>query len=436
VITEQHEIEVLKGCIFDNLFMSKAANMLDKHSFLSKPHAWLYKTIRQQYSRHSEMPTKLYAQTEIADIKDKALKAECETLVNTVFNGRPPKGQQSSVELLEKFVRFRRLQAGITKSLDLLDKGKVDEAFDEIGTAHASGRLSTNVEIKWIEEFDHRQADRLKQRSAGNALAIPTKIKALDDVIVGISPGELGLVGAVTKRGKSIFLNHLGFMAAISGWNVLHFTLEMPAIQVATRYDSRLLRIPHKRLKMYNLTPAEEQFIKATIKRRRKTLLEKLFIVSFPVRACNITHLREVIKQRTAEGHKPDLILVDSGDHMNAQRSHNNFRLDTAQVFWELKGLADDPQLGARVWSSTQVTKEYANKIAGIGSASESFDKERIADIMLTLNQNEEQEHMVPPEMDLVLVHHRGGEGKIRIPLRAVFSIMMYEEVKAMEILP
>ena len=389
--------------------------------------------MRDQFTQHGELPTRLYLNTEIDDINDKVLKAECESLVGSLFKGKPA-SQKSSLELLEKFVRFRRLQSGITTALDLLDKGKLDEAFSEIISAGASGRLQSHVEIYWIEEFNHRQAERKKQRNMAHAIVIPTKIKALDNIIMGISPGELGLIGAVTKRGKSIFLNHLGFVAAIMGWNVVHFTLEMPASQVATRYDSRLLRIPHKRLKQYNLSPIEERFIKATIDRRRQQLENKLLIAAFPVRSCNVNNIKEVLKQRAAEGHKADLVLVDSGDHMNAVRSHGNFRLDTAAVYWDLKAMADDPEVGCRVWSSTQAGKDYVRRIAGTGSASESFDKERIADIMLTLNQTEEQEHMVPPEMDLMLVHHRGGEGKIKIPLRAVFSIMMYEEIKAMEI--
>jgi len=434
IFTEEHELDVLRACAHDVRYMTKASNLLQQHLFLSKAHGWLFGIMLEQYKAHAETPTELYAKTAIDRVKDKTLQQQYATIIQSVFQF-PPSSPLSSLDTLIQFVRFRLLQTSVTEVLDELGKGNIDQAYNKITDVLYSGKVKSTTEVNWIEELEQRQSERKQQRiNPRSTVCVPTRIRELDKVIDGLREGELGLVVGTTNRGKSIFLVHLGLMAAVSGWNVLHITLEMPAHQIATRYDSRLLKIPHKKLKNYDLNPIEEELIKHTIERRRKEFKDKVFIVNLPVRSCNTTHLRDIMKQRIAEGHRPHVVLVDSGDHMNPVRSTQNFRLDTSSVFWELKALAEDPEMGCAVWSSTHAKAELKYKLIHSEGVSESYDKARIADIILTLNQTEEQELMVPPEVDLWLAKHRDGESKKRITLKAAFSIMMFQENKPLEI--
>lgn len=431
--TEQHELDILKACACDPKYLGRAINLLKQHLFLSKAHGWLFSTMAKQFKEFNESPTELFAKSETASIRDEVTKKQYLEVIGVVFIGKPS-GQTSSLKVLEDFTRYRVIQSSITDALDHLDKGSIDGAFKDLSQVITKGRINQSNEIDWIDEFEQRQAIRKQKSTDKTETCVPTRIRALDNIIDGLRFGEEGLIVGDTGMGKSIFLNHLGFMGAVSGYNVVHFSLEMPAIQVATRYDSRLLKIPHRRLKKYDLNPIEEQFIHHTLERRRKELQNRVYIASFPVRSCNVMDLREVLKRRVGEGHRPDLILVDSGDHMNPVKSQSNIRVDTSTVYWELKALSADEELGAPLWSTTQTKQEVRAGLIGLKSVSESYDKPRIADVVLTLNQTEEQVVMIPPEMDLWLAKHRDGEGKKKITLKAAFNIMMYQEVRELEI--
>jgi len=435
VFDEAHEIEVLRACAHDSGYFHRATSILKQHLFVCKPHGWVFHAMLKQFKEHHEMPTLLYVKSRAEqDFTDADTVKEHMRIVESIFNTKP-QSATSSLSLLEEYVKHRNMANGVEVVLNQLAEGDIAKAYSEMHKVLASGRLQTYDASKWIEEYDQRQAERKHRRQYPHLYPnIPTRIKALDRIIGGIQKGELGLVGATTNRGKSIFMTHLGFMAAAMGWNVLHFSLEMPADQVATRYDARLLKIPHRAIKLDQLNPEQRVLARSTVERRHKHLKNKVFIVAFPVRTCTILDIRGVIEQRHAVGVPPDLVLVDSGDHMLPVKSYANFRLDTASVFWDLKSLAGDPLLGCGVWSTTQLKQEVVHKIGTAEAVSEAYDKSRIADILVTLNQDTEQEKMMPPEIDLWLAKFRDGESKRMVKLKATLSKMLFEEVDQIEV--
>jgi replicative DNA helicase len=303
---------------------------------------------------------------------------------------------------------------------------------------------------KWMEEWDLRQAER-KHRSEhpDDFVCVPTGLRSLDEIVKGVQQGELASVLATTNRGKSIFLTHIGYQAILRGFGVLHLSLEMNQFQVATRYDSRFSSIPYKKFKDFTFNEEDQDIIATRLKMSREKLSSKLRIISMPLRRCDINLVRQAVEEAREEM-KIDMLIVDSGDHMNSIVKHKDKRLEAAEVYWDLKTIAEEERLA--VWTSTQAGKEWATRKASSEAASESYDKARICDMILSLNAPEkktrssvvvdeeddgakestpeEEDRPLKPYMELYLAKYRDGEAKLTFPLETDFAKMLFKEAK------
>lgn len=81
--------------------------------------------------------------------------------------------------------------------------------------------------VKQIEELQH---------SHGRINGVPTGFIGLDDLLTGLHPGELVLLGARPSMGKtSLAINIAGHAALNAAKRVAVFSLEMPREQIALR---------------------------------------------------------------------------------------------------------------------------------------------------------------------------------------------------------
>jgi len=134
-----------------------------------------------------------------------------------------------------------------------------------------------------------------------------------------------------------------------------------------------------------------------------------------------------------------DMVIIDSVDHMQPIRRTESFRLSQKEVYTDVKDLLESQELIG--WTTAHAGKEYENKVAKGGSASESYDKEKLVDVMLTLNERKRYGVNVMSE-DSVEDESKGGfeifveklreeEDKFYIPLDADLSRMIITEAES-----
>ncbi len=194
--------------------------------------------------------------------------------------------------------------------------------------------------------------------------------------------------------------------------------------------------------------------------RGMKRYRDKFHIVSMPVKSADIRTLKSALDDlREEHGFVPSLVLVDSGDHMRSvDRTLDQYRLQQAEVYWSLKQLAEED--GYVLWSTVHAGREWAHQIATSEATSESYDKARIADLIVSLNDpngrpgrrkmaiiaSDDDDEDEPEEiktkdsadsasrrMELYLAKYRDGVSKLKIELDADFSRMLLKEVDAKE---
>lgn len=456
----EFESEVLAQCLRDTDYLKRASGLLERRSFLSEHHGWVWSVIKDVWEKFGERPTpKVFVARAEADFhgdEDEERRAEHLRAVSRLYKLRV-ETPKATLDQLRRFTLASALEETLESALKHAEKGKWEDALGEIrALARRDFRPTVYKSIDWIEGFEERQRERKRRRDHPEDFkVIPTGIKRLDRILSGgHGAGEVGLVVGTTGRGKSIFLNHLGYHAAARGFGVLHVPLEMPAEQIAARYDSRWSGYAYAKFKTFDFSADELRALTKKLEAAKRRFGKKIRIVSYPIRSCDINMLRELIEE-TRSYMKVDVLLVDSADHMNSTLRTPDYRLQQADIYWMIKGLAEEMQVA--VWSSTQAGREWEGRTAGAEAVSESYDKARIADLVLTLNAPASRTRTTPivddddeedgpgsrrreveedvasdpkPELELFVAKYRDGVSKIRIPLDSDFSRMLIREAE------
>ena len=447
------EENILAMALKDTGYLKKAAKILDAHHFNTPQHSWIWKVIRATWMTYREKATvRLVVAQAKADFPNDEDREPYIQLARKLYRFKPEVAA-SALDELSKFVRTVNAQLGMEKAARALEKGDIENVYNELRSVTKKDLDPTSYTlIDWIEGFDTRQGERKQAKeNPDQYVRIPTGFKRLDAIIGGLQLGELGLMMATTGKGKSIMLTNLAHAAVRLGYPTVYFALEMPARQIAMRQDARWLKIPYKKFKEYDFTPSELRAIDERLKKVRNKWENKLKIISMPLRRCNINTVKDSLDELYATtGFRPQMLLLDSGDHMKSVSRMESYRLSQAEVYWDLKTMAEED--GYAIWSSTQAGREWANLVSTAEAAGESYDKARIADVVCSLNTptsntrstsvriavdddgNEVQEpdpalHANGSYVELYLAKYRDGPSRVTIPMDADFPIMFIQEL-------
>lgn len=444
----EFERGILSQALQDKEFFERASRVLDAHKFSSEQFSLIWRVAWESYIKHKELVSKSLLlrriHKKIENVED--LEAYVET-IRTLYS-KKSKTAKIELEELEQFVRYNDVSVALERTVDLLDDGRVDDAYKTLRSLSQNQvKIRNYTRIKWIEEFPERLATSKKEKEhPETCVRVPTGLRALDNVIGGIQAGELGLLMGVTGAGKSMTMTNFVNGAVTRGHRGLYVALEMPAKQIAMRQDARAFRVLYDKLKYYNFSKEDRKLIIRKYKKFWKRFKDKLQIVSMPLNRCDITTLEGLLDDlKQEDGFVPEVIFVDSGDHLNALDKNRDYRLQQSAVYWDLKNFAEENHVA--VWSSTQAGREWAKKVATAEAASESYDKSRIADIVLSINRpnahsrstkilvgtdEDDDSSLYDPQKyrELFLSKYRDGEAGVLIPLTSSFEYALIEELE------
>lgn len=447
------EEDILAQVLSDADYLKKATRVLDAHHFSSPQHAWVWKIANDIWKHWRELAQselmKAKARVDYSDDDERDAQIQ---LLRKLYR-RKPKAPRSTLEALEKFVRAVNAQIALETAAKELERGNVDAVYEGLKELSSSAaRLQEYTHSPWIERFELRQRDRLFRRLHPEQFTrVPTGFKRLDALIEGLEVGELGLVVALTSVGKSIMLANLCYHAVRTQHPSVYFTLEMPERQISQRFDSRWLGIPYKKFKMFDFSRDELESIERRLERIKPKFNNMLHVVQLPMRKANMDTIRDALEDlRTEHNFTPKAIFIDSADHLRGVGRFENYRLEQSEVYWDCAALALE---GYGVWSSTQARKDTKKQIVDAEDTSESYDKARIADVILSLNipkqetrstkvisdgdDDAEQEaidtnprRVKGKYLKLFLAKYRDGESKVTIPLDAEFDRILIRELE------
>lgn len=202
----------------------------------------------------------------------------------------------------------------------------------------------------------------------------------------GLREKELGVILAPSHRGKTQFLCHLGREALNAGIPIQYHTFEISKARVFVRFLQGLLNVPRSWIQRH---PADAAA-------RAKALDLPLWSIRDWSDADATTgDIHSSVRTFTEAGADRPLILVDYLDLVRGSGADRSNRHDTnlTIVTQELRRIAS--QFGVGLWTASQVQRAAWNySHVRMKDVAESIGKVVTADVVLTMNQNLEDESM------------------------------------------
>ncbi|CAH1215958.1 replicative DNA helicase [Paenibacillus sp. JJ-223] len=253
--TESLETEILGAFFLDPSLVSQVAVTIQPSIFTQPSHRNLMKMIQELHRQGKELSV-----TTITTVFEKhiakaggvsylvQIREAAVTAANIEQNVRQlieADARRKAMALVEEYKdKFADISAGSfegildefeQKALDIRPKAlQEDTRMDDI--------------ISWYEDLV------LKVKDPNRALGIMTGWDALDRLTLGFQRTNLIVVGARTSIGKSAFANEVELRAAMRGFKVASFSLEMSKEQKYNRAISNLSGVTLQALRSGNLT--------------------------------------------------------------------------------------------------------------------------------------------------------------------------------------
>ena len=222
-------------------------------------------------------------------------------------------------------------------------------------------------------------------RNHGAIAGVPTGFIDLDNLLTGLHPGELVIVGARPSMGKTSFaMNVVAHASMNKGKKVAVFTLEMPREQIALRVLCSDAKVDMQRVRKGTLT--SEDWIKLT-----ESLTPMVAAPMYIDDTAGISPsiLRSRCRRLMMEKGL-DLIVVDYLGLMRADGRVENRQLEVSEISRQLKAIALDLKVPVMACAQlSRANKDRQDKRPVLSDLRDSGSIEQDADVVMFLHREE-----------------------------------------------
>jgi len=395
--TPETQKQMVALLLQDPTALPKLRGAINPSFFENAHHAAISKEIVTYFDSYSKPPTLPELRDRLITLSGQEKKGGVVDTLTEIGETRIP----NPTELFTKVTRFAVRQS----VLDAIDKiaimvdGDDDlmEAPKILETAVTSAGATDDDGVSFKNSLADL-ANELKTSKLYNpSFKVSLGLNGLNRLTRGGGgAGELYVVAAPPKRGKSTFLTYVGGHAAMCGRNVLHVSLENKRLDCQVNYCSSLVNLPRE--------------IIATAAPETVDLLSQLYSVMtgdihikyFPPGELSAEKLKSYIMYlRSAKNFKADMLIIDYPDRMklhNYKDVYNSLGL----LYDQIIAMLDRFEMFGLV--ATQINREGSRKTtAGGGEVGESFKKVQNLDGLIVLNQTEEERTVEPKQIRICL---------------------------------
>jgi replicative DNA helicase len=266
--------------------------------------------------------------------------------------------------------------------------------------------------------------DRLEQlyERGESITGTPTGFVDLDELLAGLQPNALVVVGARPAMGKTAFALGAASHAALHGGRpVLVFSLEMSQLEITQRLLSSEARVDATRMRTGKLNEVDWEKIGRAVGPLAEA---KIWVDDNP----NVTVMEIRSKARKLKSQVGDLglVVVDYVQLMTGRTSAENRQVEVAEISRGLKILARE--IEAPVMALAQLNRsleQRADKRPMLSDLRESGSLEQDADVVLFLYRDEvyNRESQDQGIAEVIVAKHRSGPtGTVRLAFQGQYT--------------
>jgi len=304
------------------------------------------------------------------------------------------------------FIKHKELRALIEAAVKT-HLPKDDFASIEDGMRRIAG-ITNLAQVAPYSYFDEARIDertvRRERESLVKTTGISTGIKRMDQVFPkgGWYRKELYTILAPPKRGKTMALMFFANAAAMQGFNVAIFTLEVSTEVYSDRLDAMNANIEIRQL--------PDHFREAATRLKGRRPDGNLFVFEYPTKRLDCNEIERQLRRLEIEHGTPaDIVFVDYGDIMKPNRYMNDTLAEQASIYEDLRALAgvfDIP-----VVTASQVNRAGSDKAIIKGKdTSGTWEKIMVSDGIISLSATDAE--LKRGEMKIHFAECRNMESK------------------------
>ena len=356
-----------------------------------------------------------------------------EELISLVERLKKPELSVASDAMTEKIIRYKQRQKirnTILKMIGLQEENKLTpEEFRRLSLAATNGFDTNSQAVDYRETLEARIQRRETERSRRFPYLY---IEPLDEKVRTIPRGQVGLIIAKYKIGKSAFFAHMAQAFALQGYKVVMFTLEDSREMVEDRLDASLCGITLQNLPSFTTTLRER------FEEQMELISGGIQVVDATGGGWSVQRMIEMTETLRNRGFEPDAVLIDYDEQVeppHRYKSSDALRLHSHEIYIELTRWAARDQL--YLWTAAQATIPNLDKMI-IGGEDSAEDKSKIRKVGMAIGIG-----MGPPSLGdrentryLYVAAHRFGRQRIGWPIVGQFNkAIFYDPEKTKEAL-
>jgi hypothetical protein len=245
-----------------------------------------------------------------------------------------------AVEAVEKkvseYLQRQNKSRAIKELIELQEKGELsDHKFQRI-CKNALEKFDNTLKVSDYTDEDSIEK-RIKRREKNKDRKFPyLLIDPLDKQVRTFPRGEIGVILAKYKTGKSTMACHIDQAYALQGYKVLHFTLEDNAEMVEDRLDASFTGIKMKRLL------DKSSRLKRRMRKKLMHIRGQIKVID-GTEGMTVQRIEEITENFRNQGFDADMIMVDADEGLTPvehYKGDDGERKESIQNYKDMKKFA------------------------------------------------------------------------------------------------
>ena len=366
----QFQVRVLSSLLTRKEFLDNVYDFLSEDDFGSQAHKWIINQIKSYHSKYNTTPTMEVLKIEMKKITNEVLQVSIKEQLRAAYEN-----SGEDLEYIEKeffnFCKNQALKKALLDSMNLLKNGEYDSIRSLVDNALKAGQVK-NIGHVYDKDIESRYRDE-------NRKPIPFPWEAFNKhTSGGYGSGELILIFGPPKTGKSWVTIDMAAHAAMVGFNVLYYTLELSENYVGKRVDAYLSGIELDKLAF------NREKVESTVKKMKGRLIIKEFTAGKASLDTIEAHIRQL---KSNQDFVPDVVFIDYLDLLKNKNKTRKEKIDDIDdIYVDARALGKEHKIP--VVSPSQINRAGANdeviqqdKIAG------AFSKFFTADLAISFSR-------------------------------------------------
>jgi replicative DNA helicase len=309
-------------------------------------------------------------------------------------------------DVVKKFAKKQLVRMMILDAVHSLDKeedinvDRLRSRIDEALMVDSADLLDTAY------DYFSNPTQRLQQEKDEPRISTGLSNELDNAIHRGLAAGEIGIIVAPTKVGKTNLLLNLSYNAIKQGYKVLYVTLELNSRKIAGRFDQIVAN------KSYEELQENSTYV---IKAQRKLAN---YGGGFRIKDSTASKLSpnelSVYLERLRREFEFDMVMVDQIDLMYSPKEYKERRHELSSIVISLRRMGSS--FNVPIWSASQATRKAGEEgNTTLWDIAEDIGKANWADVILTLSQAPEDKD--DNMMILDTAGNRIGAGNPRVIL-------------------